>query len=97
LESVRIRGDVVAADPTRRGDHPSDPVVARLGGADVEVGTERPGDFVGEERSEAAPGDPLDDLAEQIALADRVVARLRARLPPRCLAGVDADELVVVE
>jgi hypothetical protein len=40
----------------------------------VEVGTERPGDLVGEERAEASPVDALDDLAEQVALADRVVA-----------------------
>ena len=56
------------------GDHARDAVVARGRRADVEVGAERTGDLLGEERAEAATVDPLDDLAEQVPLADGVVA-----------------------
>ena len=55
--------------------------------ADVEVGAERPGDLLGEERAERPPGDPPDDLADEVALVERVVARRGARLPPRRLGG----------
>ncbi len=95
----RDRGgiDVGGREGCRRRDHPGDARVALRWRTDVEVGAERAGDLLGEERAERATVDALDDLAEQVALADRVVARLCARLPPWCLRGVQGHELVVVE
>ena len=62
-----------------------DPTVVLGGGADVEVGTERTGDVLAHEVAERLPGHPLDDLALEVALGDGVVARRRARFPPRGL------------
>ena len=65
-------------------------------GADVEIGAERSGDLRSEERAERLARDAPDQLAEQVALRDGVVARRRARLPPRRLRGEEAGALVVV-
>ena len=62
-----------------------------LGGeTDVEVGAERPGDLVGEERADRAPVDAADDLTDEVSLGDGVVARRGARLPPRLLGRQSA-------
>ena len=63
---------------------------------DVEVGAERAGDLVGEEPAERPAGDPADHLADQVALVDGVVARRRARLPPRLLRGEQRRRLLPV-
>ena len=81
----------------RRRDHVGDAGVVLGAGADVEVGAERAGHLVGEERAERSARHALDDLAQQVALADGVIAGLRTGLPPRGLRGVQRDELVVVE
>ena len=71
----------------RRRDHVGDAVVVLRAEADVEVGAERPGDLLGEERADRCAGDAADDLADEVALRDRVVAGRGARLPPRLLRG----------
>ena len=68
-------------------DHRGDPVVVLGGQTDVEVGVQRPRHLVGEERAQALAGDPTDDLTDQKALGDRVVAGFSARLPAGGLSG----------
>ena len=51
---------------------------------------------VGEELAERLAGDPPHDLAHEVALGDGVVARRRARLPPRRLGGEQRRRLVPV-
>ena len=57
------------------------------GEPDVEVGAERRGDLVAEERAERRAGDAPHDLADQVAVRQRVVAVGGAGLPPRRLGG----------
>ena len=64
-----------------RGITEGDAVVALGRRADVEVGAERPGDLLGEERADRAAVDPADHLADQVALADAVVARTSSPAP----------------
>ena len=73
----------VAAEHRRhqRGD----PVVLGRGKADPEVGSEGLGHLGAEPVGHAPAGDAVEDLALQVALADGVVARGGARLPPRGL------------
>ena len=70
-----------------RRDHLRDAVVVLRRRADVEVGAERSRDLLREERADRLAGDPAHDLADEVALRDRVVAGRRARLPPRLLRG----------
>ena len=52
--------------------------------------------FSRDELAERLPGDPLDDLALEVALGDGVVARRRARLPPRRLGAEQGGRLAAV-
>ncbi len=79
-----------------RGDDQGHPVVELRSEPDMEVGTERFGDLVAEEGSEALAGDPPHQFAHQIALGDGVVAGAVARLPPRLLGGEQRRHLVPV-
>ena len=66
-------------------------------GADVEVGAERPGDLLGEELADGgAAGDPADDLADEVALGEGVVAGRGAGLPQRRLRGEERGRLLPV-
>ena len=65
--------------------------------ADPEVGAERAGDLVAEVGADAAAADAAHQLADEPAEAQRVIAVLRARLPPRRLRGVGARHGVPVE
>ena len=62
----------------------------------MEVGAERAGHLLGEERPERLARDAPHHLAHQEALRARVVARRRARLPPRRLGGEQGGALVPV-
>ena len=55
--------------------------------ANVKVGFERLGHLPGEERADGVARDAAHDLTDEVALRQRVVARGRARLPPRRLGG----------
>ena len=57
--------------------------------ADVEIDPERSGDLFGGELAERLPRDPPHQLAFEVALCQRVVARRRPRLPPGLLGGKD--------
>ncbi len=59
--------------------------------ADVKVGAERFRDLAAEEGAERLPGHTANDFADQIALRDRVIAALRAGLPPRRLRAPAAS------
>ncbi len=80
----------------RRRDDDRHPLVLRLGEADVEVGAERAPPPRRRTRSRWCPGDPADDLTDQVALGDGVVPRRRARLPPRLLGGQQRGALLPV-
>ena len=68
----------------RRGrQHGGGAGVELLGHADEEVGVERPGDFFPRECSHRPPVHAADDLADQVAEGDRVIAVAAARRPPR--------------
>gem|GEM_PF-3750730 len=62
----------------------------------MEVGVERRGDLVGEERTERPPGDSAHNLTDQMSLGEGVVSRRRTRLPPRGLRGEHRSALVPV-
>ena len=62
----------------------------------MEVGAERAGDLLPEERVEGHVGDATDDLAQQVPVRVCVVVRLGPRLVPRFRALQDADHLVPV-
>ena len=66
-------------------DDVADPVVVDRVEADVEVGAERACDLVGEEPPEGPPIDSPYQLADEMALVQRVVSRSGSRLPTRCL------------
>ena len=68
-----------------------------FGQPDVRVESEWCGHFVGEESANRAAVDPPDDLADEPAVGDGVVAVRRARLPARRLGGqAGAHRLEVV-
>src|ERR1700676_3181372 len=71
----------------RRRDHVRDPLPVAFLGADLEIGAERPGDFIGHELLERLAADPPHDLADQVTVTERVVTRRGSRLPPRSLGG----------
>ena len=79
-----------------RRHHERDAVVALGRSADVEVGAERAGDLLREERADRLARDAAHDLADEVALRDRVVARRGARLPPRRLRGEQGRALLPV-
>ena len=95
--AIGNRRRVVPGLDRARSDEPGDPRVALGRCADVEVGVERTGHLLGEERAQCATVDAFDDLAEQVPLGVGVVPRLRAWFPPRCLGGEEPHELVVIE
>jgi hypothetical protein len=66
-------------------DHLADPPPFGRWQPDVEVEPGRPGDLLGEERPDAAPADPPDDLADEPAVGPAVVPVGGARLPHRPL------------
>ena len=73
------------------------PAVTRTAGADVEVGAQRPGDLLGEERARAIrPVTRRTTSPTQVAVVERVVARGRAGLPPRRLGGEQGGGLLPV-
>ena len=59
--------------------------------ADEEVGAERLGHLAGEPGADAVAGDATDDLADEVALRQRVVPRAGAGLPPRRLRSQPGD------
>ena len=64
----------------------------------MEVGPERFGDLLAEERADAAAVDATHELALQVPLGDRVVADCGSGLPPQHLLGeVRADLVPLVE
>lgn len=79
--SARRRPGVLASFAVR------DPVPVLLGGTDLEVGTQRPGELLGDEPLQGLSTHAPDDLAEQVTEVRHVVARGRSRLPPRGLSG----------
>ena len=98
----RVGGDLHAVDgefaAEHRGLEVGHPMVLGSGQADPEVGIERLGHLGAEPVGHTLPGDAVEDLALELALADGVVARGGARLPPRGLGGeVGGDRLEVVE
>ncbi len=66
-------------------------------GADLEVRAERAGDLVGDEVLQRNPGRAANQLADQEAVVERLIARRRARLPPRRLRGEHRRGLLPVE
>ena len=64
--------------------------------ADVEVDAERSGHLGGDELADRLPRDPAHELTLEVALRDGVVARRRARLPPRLLGGEQRRRLLPV-
>ena len=93
--AVRAEGRQVERQRRRR-DHVRDPAPVALGGADLEVGAERPGDLLGHELLERLAGDPAQHLADQVPEVQRVVAGRGARLPPRRLRREPGGRLVPV-
>ena len=89
-------GEGVARLGIGRGHQPGDPVGEPLRQPDVEVEAQRRGDLVGDEAAEAATGHPPDDLADQEAEGEGVVAVPGARLPERRLGGQPSDHVVPV-
>src|SRR6516162_4861535 len=67
--SARRQPGVLATPASTNG-----PVTVALRGADLEVGAQRPGDFLGHELLERLAADPPQDLAEQVPVVERVVA-----------------------
>ena len=57
---------------------------------------ERPGHPLPEEGADRLARDPAHDFADEVALGDGVIARRRARLPPRLLGGQQAGGLLPV-
>src|SRR3712207_7719532 len=62
----------------RRRDDRRDAVPVGLPRADLEIRVERPGDPVGHELLEGVPGDPPDQLTDQVPLVDRKSTRLNS-------------------
>lgn len=83
---VRRSGDVVLVLTVRR-DGERDAVVVLGGQPHPEVGAERPGHLVGEERARRPARDPADDLADEEPLRQRVVPGRGPRFPLRGQRG----------
>ena len=83
LEHRALEIDLLHVDGERWWrDDVADPRPSSASGSpDGEVGAERPGDLLGEELLERPPDHAADDLADQVALVQGVVARRGARLP----------------
>ena len=97
LDGRAVRAERVQVErQRRRRDHVRDPAPVAFGGADLEVGAQRPGDLLGDELLERLAGDPAHDLADQVPEVERVVARRGARLPPRRLGRQPGGGLVPV-
>ena len=101
-DGYRVGRHCHAADLELAGHHRrlqlADAVVLGGGQAHPEVGSERLGHLGAEPVGHATAGDPVEDLAFEVALGDGVVARRGARLPPGGLGGeVRGDGFEVVE
>ena len=88
--------DDVARLRERRGNRRRDAPFVRLGKSDPQVEIERFGNLLAKERAERATGDAAHDLADEMAVRERVVAVARAGRPQRRLLGEPVhDELPV--
>ena len=85
-DTVRVEAGQVERERRRRDDLGA-PVPVSLPRADLEVRVERAGDLLVDEPGQALAGHPADDLAEEVAEGERVVAGGGPRLPPRRLGG----------
>ena len=65
--------------------------------ADLEIGAERAGDLVAHEVLQRLTGHAAQHLADEMAVVEGVIARRRARLPPRRLGGECGRRLLPVE
>ena len=87
LELVRVGEAVVHRFAFGRRNEFGDTIIFRRGQADPEIGVQRFGDFLAENRADGFSGDAADDFADEIALRQRVIAGRGARLPERRLRG----------
>ena len=87
--------EVGRVDRRRRHDV-GDEVVLLGGQPDEELRLERLGHLAGEEGADGVPRDAADDLADEVALREGVVARCGAGLPPRRLGGEGRRALLPV-
>jgi len=84
--AVRVEAGQVERERRWRDDLGA-PAPVGLPRTDTEVRVKRTGDLLVDEPGEALAVDPADDLAEQMAERERVIAGGGARRPPRRLGG----------
>ena len=70
-----------------RRNHGGDSTEMLCGRADMEVGSQWTGKLFGKEPAESSPVDATNDLTDEMAVVDRVIARRRTRGPPRLLGS----------